>query len=66
MPVAVLLTVVGLHVPVIPLVEVVGNTGAGDPLHMGAMVLNVGVILLFTVTVNVVVVAHIPTLGVKV
>ena len=41
----VLLTVTGLHVPVIPLFEVVGNTGAGDPLQMGAIVVNVGIVV---------------------
>ncbi len=32
-PVWVLLTVAGVQVPVIPLSEVVGNTGAGSPAH---------------------------------
>jgi len=41
-PVVVLLTVDGLHVPEIPLVEVVGNTGAGAPLQIAATGLNVG------------------------
>jgi hypothetical protein len=44
-----LLTVAGDHVPIIPLVEVVGRTGAGDPLQMGTMGLNVGVTVATTV-----------------
>ena len=55
-----LLTVDGLHVPVIPLVDVPGNTGAVAPLQILTLVpkLNVGVIFGFTVTVNVVIVPH--------
>jgi hypothetical protein len=64
--VVVLSTVAGDHEPVIPLVEVVGRTGATDPLQIGAMAAKVGVILELTVTVSVVVVAHCPTVGVKV
>ena len=41
---AVLLTVVGLHVPVMPLLEVVGKTGAVAPVHIGGGVVNVGTI----------------------
>src|SRR4051812_26217952 len=52
-PVAVLLTA-GAHVPVIPLVEVVGKTGATAPLHIAATAANVGVMLGLTVTVSVV------------
>ena len=58
-----MLTVAGDHVPVMPLVEVVGRTGAGDPLHIGAMGLNKGVVGVFTVTVSVVPVAHCPIFG---
>ena len=61
-----MLTVAGFHMPVIPFVEVVGSTGADEPLHIGAMALKVGVVLLFTVTVNAVVVAHCPAFGVNV
>ena len=64
--VAVLLTVVGDHVPVIPFVEVEGNTGAAEPLQIGATGVNVGVILDTTVTVMFVVVAHWPASGVNV
>ena len=60
MPLAVLLTVAGLHVPVMPLLDVVGNVGAVAPAQMLTLVpkLNVGVIFGLTVTVNVCVVAH--------
>jgi hypothetical protein len=58
----------GLHVPVIAFVDVVGNVGTVPPAHMVSEVpkLNVGVIFGFTVTVNVVVVAHNPAVGVNV
>ncbi len=67
-PLAVLLTVAGLHVPVIPLLDVVGNAGTTPPLQIVRVVpkLNVGVIFGFTVTINVVDVAHSPAFGVKV
>ena len=53
-----MLTVAGLQVPVMPLVEVAGNTGAVTPEHIAAIGLKVGVIFGSTVTVNVAVVAH--------
>ena len=59
-------TVAGAHVPVIPLVDVVGKTGAADPLHIAGTAVNVGVINGLTVTVSVVVVAHNPAVGVNV
>ena len=67
-PLVVLLTTDGLHVPVIPLLDVVGNIGTVPPEQIVSVVpkLNVGVIFGFTVTVNVVVVAHCPSVGVKV
>ena len=40
----VLSTVDGDQVPVTPLLEVVGSTGAADPLHIGAGVVNVGTV----------------------
>jgi len=63
-----LLTTDGLHVPVIPLVDVVGNVGTVPPEHIVNVVpkLNVGVTIGFTVTVNVVVVAQSPAVGVNV
>jgi hypothetical protein len=50
----------GLHVPVIPFTDVPGNVGTVPPVQMESAVpkLNVGVMFGFTVTVNVVVVAH--------
>ena len=55
-----LLTVEGLHVPVIPFDEVDGKAGTVAALQMLSVVpkLKVGVMFGFTVTVKVVVVAH--------
>jgi hypothetical protein len=53
-----LLTVAGLHVPVILLVDVVGSVGAAAPEQIGAIALNVGTMFGLTVTFKVVVVAH--------
>jgi hypothetical protein len=63
-----LLTVAGFHVPVIPFVDVVGNAGTVPPAQIVSVVpkLNVGTIFGLTVTVNVVVVAHNPAVGVNV
>ena len=66
MPVVVLSTVEGDHEPVIPFVEVVGSTGAADPLQIGATAVKVGIVCAVTVTVSVVVVAHNPAVGVNV
>jgi hypothetical protein len=51
-PELLLSTVAGLHVPVMPLAEVVGNAGTVPPSQIVRLVpkLNVGVILGFTVT----------------
>lgn len=67
-PLAWLLTVAGLHVPVMPFVDVAGRVGAVPAKQIVCAVpkLNVGVIFGFTVTVNVVVVAHNPAAGVNV
>jgi hypothetical protein len=65
-PVVVLSTVAGLHVPEMPLVDVAGKTGAAVPAHICETALNRGVMLEVTVTVNVVVVPHCPASGVKV
>jgi hypothetical protein len=54
----VLLTVVGLHVPLIPFVDVVGSNGANAPLQIGGIAVNMGSILEVTVTVSDAVVAH--------
>ena len=56
----------GDQVPVIPLLEVVGNGARTAPEHIVAIGLNVGVILGVTVIVKVVVVAHCPAVGVNV
>ena len=58
MALAVLLTVAGFQVPVIPLVDVNGNTGAVAPEQIGAIAAKVGVMLGVTVTSIVVDVAH--------
>ena len=63
--VAVLLSA-GAQVPVIPLLDVVGNGFNVPPEQIGATALNVGVMFGLTVMVNVVVVAHCPAVGVKV
>jgi hypothetical protein len=63
--VAVLL-IAGDQVPVMLLVEVVGNAANVAPLHIAANCVNAGVILGFTVMVIVAVVAHWPAVGVKV
>ena len=54
----VLSTAAGLHVPVILLVDVVGNVGASAPSQIGAIALNVGTMVGVTVMVKVVEVAH--------
>ena len=58
----------GVQLPVIPLDEVLGKEGTVAPAQMVIELpkLNVGVMFGFTVTVNVVVVAHCPEDGVKV
>ena len=66
MPDVVLLTTAGLQVPVIPLVEVVGNVGATEPEQNAGIAANAGVTLGVTVISSVVIVAHCPIAGVKV
>ena len=63
-----MLTVAGLHVPVIPFTEAAGSEGTLPPAQIVRVVpkLKFGVMLAPTVTVNVVVVAHNPADGVKV
>jgi hypothetical protein len=48
----------GAHVPVIPLLEVVGSGAKVAPEHIGATAVNVGVVLVLTVIVKVAAVAH--------
>lgn len=58
----------GLHVPFIPLVEVVGRDGTLPPAHIASAgpKLNTGVTIGLTVTVKVVGKAHCPLVGVNV
>ena len=56
----------GTHVPLMPLLEVIGNGDNVAPEHIGATAVNAGVMLEFTAIVNVAVVAHWPAVGVKV
>jgi hypothetical protein len=56
----------GAQVPVIPLLEVVGNGAKTAPEQIAATGLKVGVTLGVTVIVKVVVVAHCPAVGVNV
>ena len=56
----------GAQVPVMPLLEVVGNAVNVAPEQIGATAVNAGVTFGLTVIVNVVVVAHKPAVGVNV
>ena len=56
----------GDHVPVTPLVEVVGKGTFTDPTHIGFLDTNTGIVLGVTVMVIVAVFAHIPVVGVNV
>jgi hypothetical protein len=56
--VVVVLSKAGDQVPVMPLVDVVGNADKVAPEQTGATALNVGVMLELTVIVSVVVMAH--------
>ena len=62
-----MLTTDGFHVPAMPLIDVVGNTGTVPPTQINKVVpkLKVGVMFGATVTVNVNVVAHKPAVGVN-
>ena len=60
------LIVAGLHVPVIPLVEVVGSAGAVEFWQSGPIAVNAGVICGLMVIGNVAMMAHCPADGVKV
>ena len=61
-------TVDGVHVPLIPFVELTGSAGTIPPAQIVSVVpkLKVGVMLGLTVTENEAVVAHCPAVGVKV
>jgi len=56
----------GAQLPVMPLLEVVGNAVSVAPEQIGATAVNVGVIFGLTVIVSVAVVAHCPAVGVNV
>ena len=53
-----MLTVAGLQVPPIPLMDVVGRVGAADPEQIGVTAAKVGRMLEPTVTVTVAIEAH--------
>ena len=61
-----MLIVAGLHVPVIPFVEVVGSAGAVEFWQSGPIVLKAGVINGLMVIINDPLIAHCPAVGVKV
>ena len=61
-----MLTVAGLHVPVMLFVDVVGKVGAAVPEQIGAIASNAGIMVVVTVMFKVVVVAHWPSSGVNV
>ena len=58
--------VAGLQVPLIPLLDDVGNAGAPEFWHSGPIAVNVGVTGALMVTSMVVVVPHWPAFGVNV
>ena len=65
-PAGSVLIVAGIHVPVMPLIEVVGNAGAVLFWHSGPIAVNAGVICGLIVIGNVAMVAHCPADGVNV
>ena len=65
-PAALVLIVAGLHVPVIPLLDVAGNAGAVLFWHNGPICVNVGTTCALMVILSVAVVAHCPAEGVNV
>jgi hypothetical protein len=64
--VVVVLSKAGAHVPVMPLLDVVGSGASMAPEHIGATAVNAGVMFGLTVIVRVAVVAHCPVVGVNV
>jgi hypothetical protein len=66
MPAEAVLIVAGLHVPVMPLLEVPGSEGAVELIHSGPIWVNAGVTSA-SITISIVAVAaHWPADGVKV
>ena len=66
MPVVVLSTVAGDHVPVMPLVEVVGKIGAILPIQIAGIAVNVGIVLKVTVIILLKILAQLLLFGVKI
>jgi hypothetical protein len=64
--VVVVLSKAGAQVPVMPLLDVVGNGERDAPEHIDATAVNAGVTFGLTVIVIVAVVAHCPAVGVNV
>ena len=60
------LIVAGLHVPLIPLLDVAGKAEAVLFWHNGPACVNVGTTCGLTVMLNVALVAHCPAAGVKI
>ena len=60
------LFIAGAHVPLMALLEVVGNEAIVSPVQIGDTAVKVGIIAEFTVIDNVVVFAHCPAVGVNV
>jgi hypothetical protein len=58
--------IVGLQLPVIPLVDTVGNAGGAEFRHRGPIAANVGVIWSITTIINDTGAPHCPTPGVNV
>jgi len=56
----------GLHVPVMPFVDVVGKVAGVAPTQYGPSAVNAGVVFVLTTTFMVVTLAHCPAVGVKV
>jgi hypothetical protein len=64
-PVEEVLIIAGLHVPEMPLLDVVGNTGAAEFKHSGPICVNTGLICVAIVTSKLVLLAHRPGLDVN-
>lgn len=56
----------GDQLPVIPLIDVVGNGAKVEPEHNGAMELKLGRVCAFTIMLSVAFTAHCPGLGINV
>jgi hypothetical protein len=65
-PIAEVLITAGNHVPLIPLLDVAGSTGAEEFTQSGPMAVNTGVICASMVILNVAAEAHSPAMGVNV